>query len=85
VDGGLSKKDEQTIRMTILIGLDHAQDREIKDLMAFIGWSNENGKRSGWIAGQLMHDLNGFARPEPCFSPRTSGYSDIWKGENANV
>ena len=78
MDGGLSKKDDQNIRLTVSMGLDHALPREIKDMLAFIGWSNEHGKSSIWIAGQLMHDLVGIFDHEPCFSPRTSGYSDIW-------
>lgn len=78
MDGGLSKKDNQNIRMTVLMGLDKALPREVEDLLAFIGWSNEHGKSAIWIAGNLMHDLVGIFKCDPCFSPRTSGYSDIW-------
>jgi hypothetical protein len=77
VDGGLSKKDDETIRMTVMMGLSRALPREIKDLTAFIEWSNNHEKSAMWIAGNLMHDLNGIAHPEPCFSPRTSGYADL--------
>ena len=78
MDGGLSKKDDQNIRLTVLMGLDKALPREIKDMMAFIGFSNERGKSTAWIAGQLMHDLLGIFECDPCFSCRTSGYSDLW-------
>ena len=78
MDGGLSKKDESTIKMSVLMGCKNALPREIKDMMAFIGWSNERGKSAAWIAGNLMHDLIGIFKHDPCFSCRTSGYSDLW-------
>jgi len=73
----LTERDQSTLKTAVLSGMNRAQEREIKDLLAFIEWSSKNHKSQAWIASNLMHDLNGFAMPEPCFLPRTSGYSDL--------
>lgn len=73
----LSVKNQQTIKIAVMAGTDFAQEREIEDMIAFIKWADKNGKSASWIAGQLMHDLTGIAMAEPCFMPRTVGYSDL--------
>jgi hypothetical protein len=60
-------------------GLQKANDRQILDMLAFIGWAEDNKKSPVWISGQLLHDLNGIAYTEPGFLPRTSGYTEHWK------
>jgi hypothetical protein len=75
--GELSKSDEQQVRMTVFLAMEGALRLEVNDMIAFIQWSGEHGKCKGWVAANLMHDLNGIYKCEPCFSPRTSGYSDL--------
>ena len=78
VNPDLTERDKQSVRLAVLAGCGYAQDREMSDMLAFIDWSHNNGRRPGWIAGQLMHDLNGIALLDgPCFVPRTAGYSDL--------
>lgn len=77
--GTVPKKLEQDLRFTVLFGMDHALPREIKDMLAFIDWSKANAQSPGFIAANLLHDLNGIIQHDPCFCPRTSGYSDLVK------
>lgn len=74
---GLSNKDKQSIKFSVAAGMDFAQAQEIKDMLGFIEWSKNNDRPAEWIAGNLMHDLNGIALAEPGFSPRTVGYADL--------
>lgn len=78
VNPDMAEGEKQTIRFIVSSACNRAQEREIKDMLAFIRWSKRNNRRPGWMAGNLMHDLNGIAGNDgPCFLPRTSGYSDI--------
>jgi hypothetical protein len=71
---GSPKTVEQDLRLAVLRGNDFALPQEINDMAAFITWGKAHDQTPAFIAAQLMHDLNGIAEMDRCFSPRTAGY-----------
>jgi hypothetical protein len=68
--------DDFGMRVFCLEAMDSANAKQIEDMAAFVDWSIAADQGDGWIGSQLLHDLSGLANNEPCFSPRTAGYSD---------
>ena len=46
------------------------------DMVAFVDYARKENLSSSMIVSTLSHDIAGWTRNEPCFSPRVSGYSD---------
>jgi hypothetical protein len=72
--------DETTLadqKLDIVMSIDiKCDEAQVEDMLAFIAWSKFNNKSDVFIAGNLMHDINGIANNEIGFSPRTAGYAD---------
>ena len=69
--------DLEEIRKEVGQGLLHATLKEIEDMEAFVDWFAGNKRRAGWVASSLFHDLQGLKFPDPAFSSRTAGYSNL--------
>lgn len=67
------------IKMKVYAASSKMLDREKQDLMAFLRFCEQHEKGYSHFAINAMHDINGINNHEPCFCPRTSGYSDIVK------
>lgn len=72
--GEIFNHDKMAVRMYVTAGLMDAEYNEIDDLVAFVTWSKANKQRNGWIATNLIHDIEGIRKQDECFLPRTSGY-----------
>jgi hypothetical protein len=69
--------DDFGMRVFCLEAMDAATADQIIDMAAFVDWAAANDQGDAWAGGQLLHDLNGIANHDPCFSPRTSGYAEL--------
>jgi hypothetical protein len=56
--------------------LEYATPLEISDVLAFIDWCEAHDKSVTFASANVCHDMNGIVNLEPCFVPRTAGYSD---------
>ncbi len=67
----------ESICSKVELFLSHAQRREVEDVVAFIEWSKERGLTVGFVAGNVLHDMNGVIGHNINFVSVTAGYADI--------
>ncbi len=73
----LSKRaiGDQKLTICMTINLE-CTTTQVTDMLAFIAFAKAMNKSNVYIAGNLMHDIQGIWRCERGFSPRTAGYTE---------
>lgn len=70
------KMGDAKIRAMIFEYLTIALPQEIRDLRAYIEWSDKQKDRT-WVRFNILHDITGTVNQISCFHPRTSGYECV--------
>jgi len=74
----LGDSKESDVKIDILISLEKSASMEnLKDMVGFIEFGKINKMGDEWVLSNLIHDINGLANNELCFSPRSTGYASI--------
>ena len=67
----------ESICSKVELFLSHAQRREVEAAVAFIEKAKESDKTVGFVAGNLIHFMNGVIGCNAYSRPGTVGYADI--------